>query len=48
MGSHGGSHFYEVGPSKVLRGLMRKIDSSTTVINIEQKEDLEKLEEARA
>jgi len=32
--------FFEVGPSKVLRGLMRKIDRQAKVINIEKKEDL--------
>ncbi len=33
--------FYEIGPSKVLRGLMRKINPQVKVINIEKKEDLE-------
>lgn len=32
--------FYEIGPSRVLRGLMRKINSEIKVINIEKKEDL--------
>lgn len=36
--------FFEVGPSKVLRGLMRKINPEVKVVNIEKKEDL--LEEA--
>ena len=43
MASKGVKTFYEIGPSKVLRGLMRKIDSSLEVINIEKKEDLDKL-----
>ena len=35
--------FYEVGPSKVLKGLMRKINRDAKVINIETKEDIDKL-----
>ena len=35
--------FFEVGPSKVLQGLMRKIDRQVKVVNIEKKEDFEKL-----
>lgn len=35
--------FYEIGPGTVLAGLMRRIDRSKTVINIESPEDLEKL-----
>jgi [acyl-carrier-protein] S-malonyltransferase len=35
--------FFEVGPSKVLRGLMRKINSGVKVNNIERKEDIEQL-----
>jgi [acyl-carrier-protein] S-malonyltransferase len=35
--------FYEIGPSKVLRGLIRKINPAIKVINIEKKEDLDKL-----
>jgi len=33
--------FFEVGPSKVLRGLIRKINPGLKVINIEKKEDLD-------
>jgi len=33
--------FYEFGPGKVLKGLMRRIDSSAQVINIEKKSDIE-------
>lgn len=33
--------FYEVGPAKILKGILRKIDRSLKVINIETKEDLE-------
>ncbi len=32
--------FFEVGPSKVLRGLVRKIDRQVEVINIEKKGDI--------
>ncbi len=35
--------FYEVGPSKVLKGLMRKIDKKLKVTNIERVEDLEEV-----
>ncbi|MDD4955924.1 MAG: ACP S-malonyltransferase [Candidatus Omnitrophica bacterium] len=35
--------FFEVGPSKVLRGLMRKINPELKVINIEKKEDLDNI-----
>jgi [acyl-carrier-protein] S-malonyltransferase len=33
--------FFEVGPSKVLRGLIRKINPEFKVVNIEKKEDLD-------
>jgi len=45
MTSKGVDSFFEVGPSKVLRGLMRKINSDLKVINIDKKEDLDKLKE---
>lgn len=32
--------FYEFGPGKVLKGLMRRIDANTQVTNIEKKEDI--------
>jgi malonyl CoA-acyl carrier protein transacylase len=32
--------FLEFGPGKVLKGLMRRIDSTAQVINIEKKEDV--------
>lgn len=35
--------FFEVGPSKVLRGLIRKIAPGVKVINIEKREDLDNL-----
>lgn len=38
--SKGISHFIEFGPGKVLKGLMRRIDSNAQVINIEKKEDI--------
>lgn len=39
--SQGVANFIEFGPGKVLKGLMRRIDSSAQVINIEKKEDIE-------
>ncbi len=36
----GVSSFFEIGPSKVLRGLIRKIDREVKVINIGESEDL--------
>lgn len=41
MAKDGVEIFFEVGPSKVLRGLMRKINPALKVINIEKKEDIE-------
>lgn len=38
--SKGVSSFIEFGPGKVLKGLMRRIDSNAQVMNIEKKEDL--------
>jgi len=35
--------FFEFGPGKVLKGLMRRIDSNAQVVNIEKVEDLDKL-----
>ncbi|MCF7870526.1 MAG: ACP S-malonyltransferase [Candidatus Omnitrophica bacterium] len=43
MAEKGINYFYETGPSKVLKGLLRKIDKSLKVINIEKKEDLENI-----
>jgi len=43
----GVSCFYEVGPSRVLKGLMRKINPQAQVINIEKVEDLEKIQEVK-
>ncbi len=39
--SQGVTNFYEFGPGKVLKGLMRRIDSNAQVINIEKKSDIE-------
>jgi [acyl-carrier-protein] S-malonyltransferase len=36
--------FFEVGPSKILRGLIRKINPEVKIINIEKKEDLDSLQ----
>lgn len=38
--SQGVTKFYEFGPGRVLKGLMRRIDPSAQVINIEKKEDI--------
>jgi len=38
--SHGVSKFYEFGPGKVLKGLMRRIDPNAQVVSIEKKEDI--------
>jgi len=35
------NRFFEFGPGKVLKGLMRKIDSNVEVVSIEKKEDVE-------
>jgi [acyl-carrier-protein] S-malonyltransferase len=37
---NGHAHFVEVGPKKVLRGLMRRIDRSVKVMNVEDSESL--------
>ncbi|PIP21060.1 MAG: [acyl-carrier-protein] S-malonyltransferase [Candidatus Omnitrophica bacterium CG23_combo_of_CG06-09_8_20_14_all_40_11] len=34
------THFFEFGPGKVLKGLMRRIDETAQVTNIEKKEDI--------
>lgn len=41
MSEKGVDLFFEVGPAKVLRGLMRKINPKLKVVNIEKKEDLD-------
>jgi len=38
--SKGVSNFIEFGPGKVLKGLLRRIDSSAQVVNIEKKADI--------
>ena len=43
MAGQGVTDFYELGPSRVLRGLMRKINSSLKVTNVEKKEDIDNL-----
>ncbi len=40
MIEQGVDRFFEIGPGRVLKGLMRKIDSSMEVENIEKKEDI--------
>jgi len=41
MLSQGITKFYEFGPGKVLKGLMRRIDSNAQVVNIEKEADVE-------
>jgi len=41
--SKGITQFYEFGPGKVLKGLMRKIDAGAQVVNIEKKADLDSI-----
>ncbi|MCX5680929.1 MAG: ACP S-malonyltransferase, partial [Candidatus Omnitrophica bacterium] len=43
MASQGVTTFLEVGPGKVLKGLIRKIDPTLTVYNIEKPADIEAL-----
>jgi [acyl-carrier-protein] S-malonyltransferase len=43
MSGSGADTFFEVGPSKVLRGLIRKINPALKVVNIEKKEDLDNI-----
>lgn len=38
--SSGTNKFYEFGPGKVLRGLLRRIDPTANVVNIEKKQDI--------
>jgi [acyl-carrier-protein] S-malonyltransferase len=44
MLSQGVTRFFEIGPGKVLKGLMRKIEPSAQVVNIEKKDDILNLE----
>ena len=39
----GYDNFYELGPGKVLSGFMRKINPEKSIINIQSKDDFEKL-----
>lgn len=41
MAQDGISEYYEIGPGKVLKGLLRKIDKNLTVHNIENPADIE-------
>ena len=40
--AEGATHFIEVGPGKVLSGLMRQIDRAQKVLNVEDSPSLEK------
>lgn len=40
MLAQGVNKFFEIGPGKVLRGLMRKIEPTAVVVNIEKAEDI--------
>lgn len=43
MIKQGVNKFFEIGPGRVLKGLIRKIDPSKEVLNISSKEDIDKL-----
>lgn len=43
MAAQGVKHFIEIGPGKILKGLVRKIDPALKVFNIEKPEDIEAL-----
>jgi [acyl-carrier-protein] S-malonyltransferase len=43
IASQGITNFIEIGPAKVLKGLMRRIDPSVNVFNIEKPQDIEAL-----
>ena len=43
LSSTGADTFIEFGPGTVLTGLIRKIDSTKTVMNVQSAEDLDKL-----
>jgi [acyl-carrier-protein] S-malonyltransferase len=43
LASQGITHFIEIGPGKVLKGLIRRIDPSLNVVNIEKPQDIEAL-----
>ncbi len=43
MASHGAEYFIEIGPGKVLTGLIRRIDPNLKFANIETPADIEKL-----
>ena len=43
IAQEGVGHFIEIGPGKVLKGLIRRIDPSLQVFNIEKPEDIENL-----
>jgi len=43
IASQGITHFIEIGPGRVLKGLMRRIDPTHTVFNIEKPQDIEAL-----
>ncbi len=45
MAGQGISHFIEVGPGRVLRGLLRKINPDLKVANVQTPGDIEKLKE---
>lgn len=45
MISKGVNAFIEIGPGKVLSGLIRRIDESVKVLNVDKLEDLEKIKE---
>ena len=44
MNNKGVNTFFEVGPSRVLKGILRKINPQLKVVNIGKKEDIDVLE----
>ena len=44
MSGKGVNTFFEVGPSRVLKGILRKINPQLKVVNIGRKEDIDVLE----
>jgi len=44
MAAQGMTHFIEIGPGRVLKGLIRKINPAISVLNIEKPQDIEAFE----
>jgi len=46
ISQEGCNTFFEIGPGKVLKGLLRRINHDLAVYNIETLEDIKKIQEA--